>query len=374
LIATNEFDAFAGSELLWAESAARLATEGKSVFVNTPRWRRLPLRVSRLAQTENVSVEMRPTGAPIVVRLFARASLGNVQKYFDRYRIDYLRRTRPDLAVISQGGLVDGMSWMKACIATDVPFVAIVHLVADALWPQASDIEQASKSYGRAKKVFFVSEENKRLAARQLGVDFAAAELVRNPYGVRYDAAPKWPQETKVWRLACVARLGAEHKGQDLIVEALSAQKWRDRDLEVTLVGEGHHRAYLERLISARKCYSVRFAGRVDDILSVWAGHHALLMPSRYEGLPIALVEAMLCHRMAIVTNVGGNSELVEDGVNGFIAPAPTLASVSETLDRAWEKRDQWQEMGARAARRVRQTIPPNPLDVFLSTINSLLA
>ena len=59
----------------------------------------------------------------------------------------------------------------------------------------------------------------------------------------------------------------------------------------------------------------------------IWAEHHALVLPSRFEGMPLVVVEAMLCGRPCIVTDVGGNAELIRDGINGFLAKAPTGAT-----------------------------------------------
>src|SRR5437763_3000966 len=47
----------------------------------------------------------------------------------------------------------------------------------------------------------------------------------------------------------------------------------------------------------------------------------------------------ILCARPAIVTNVGGNAELLEDGRSGFVAPAPTIKHLNEAMERAWDRR-----------------------------------
>jgi glycosyltransferase involved in cell wall biosynthesis len=72
-------------------------------------------------------------------------------------------------------------------------------------------------------------------------------------------------------------------------------------------------------------------------------------MPSRSEGTPLALVEAMICGRPSVVTDVGGNLEWVEEPRNGFIAEAPTVRSFGKALERAWMARDRWPSLGAAA-------------------------
>jgi len=58
------------------------------------------------------------------------------------------------------------------------------------------------------------------------------------------------------------------------------------------------------------------------------------------------LVEAMLCGRPAVVTDVGGNTEWIEDGRTGFVAEAPTAKSFGAALERAWLAQADWQKMG----------------------------
>jgi glycosyltransferase involved in cell wall biosynthesis len=94
-------------------------------------------------------------------------------------------------------------------------------------------------------------------------------------------------------------------------------------------------------------------------------------LPSRYEGLPLALVEAMWCARAAVVTNVGGNAELCVDGETGFVSPAANVAAFSEAMERAWDRREEWAEMGQAARERVEKHVPRNPIAVFCDRLKS---
>lgn len=369
VLSTNEFDGSAGSEVLWAEAVGFMAAQGHQIEVNTPDWTSVPERIGRLRDVERVRFESRPVAAPLALRLMARLGAAPVDDYFRSYRRSYLLRCRPELVVISQGGLVDGVAWMESCVELGIPFVAIVHLVADALWPSPNESERASAVYPKAKQVFFVSQHNRALATRQLGMDFTASPIVRNPYNVDYNTGCSWPDTTAGWRLACVGRLGAEHKGQDLLVEVLSSAKWRERPLSVTLYGQGHHRSLLDRLIAHYGTTKIFFGGYTHGISEVWKNHHAMIMPSRYEGLPIALVEAMFCHRMAIVTDVGGNTELLEDGISGFVAASPGVRALDDALERAWAARETWQAMGIEAGKKVRVEIPEDPVGILIQQL-----
>ena len=102
----------------------------------------------------------------------------------------------------------------------------------------------------------------------------------------------------------------------------------RGRDWRLRLYGDGKDRKYLEELarhyaIAER----VEFCGHIKDIRSIWEWNQLLVLPSRGEGTRLALIEAMLCGRAAVVTDVGGNSEWIEEGRTGFGAEAPTANS-----------------------------------------------
>jgi glycosyltransferase involved in cell wall biosynthesis len=97
-------------------------------------------------------------------------------------------------------------------------------------------------------------------------------------------------------------------------------------------------------------------------------------MPSRFEGLPLAMIEAMLCGRTVIATDIAGHAEVIEDGVNGFLAEAPTVHSIANALERFWLRRAEAQEIGAAASKKIRQVVPPDPVHVFTEKIKECLA
>ena len=114
---------------------------------------------------------------------------------------------------------------------------------------------------------------------------------------------------------------------------------------------------------------NVRFCGFSNDVPAIWKDHHALVLPSRCEGLRLAIVEAMLSGRVAIVTPVGGAREVIQDGIDGFLASSPTEDGLDEALERAWSARANWRDMGSRAAENIRKKVPPRPEEQLMSLI-----
>jgi glycosyltransferase involved in cell wall biosynthesis len=95
-------------------------------------------------------------------------------------------------------------------------------------------------------------------------------------------------------------------------------------------------------------------------------------MPSRFEGLPLAMVEAMLCSRPIVATDIAGHAEIVEDGVTGFLADAPTPRALAAALERFWARRTEAEEIGKAGHRRIQQLVPPDPVRLFAENLKAL--
>ena len=117
----------------------------------------------------------------------------------------------------------------------------------------------------------------------------------------------------------------------------------------------------------------VTFAGYVERVEDIWAQNHVLVMPSRFEGLPLAMVEAVLCGRPVVATDVAGHSEIIKDGVTGFLADAPTVTSMAKALERMWERRYDLQVMGEAGAKNIRICVPADPAQAFGKKLQALL-
>jgi glycosyltransferase involved in cell wall biosynthesis len=161
-----------------------------------------------------------------------------------------------------------------------------------------------------------------------------------------------------------VARLHLLDKGQDILLRVLARNKWKERKLHVSFFGQGVNRESLEFLAAKLGIQNVSFEGQTSEVISIWRNHHALILASRAEGMPLALVEAMMCGRPGIVTKVGGNAEIVEDRVTGFLA-APVEDSLDAALEDVWARRHELREMGRLAAIRIRELVSPNPAQEF---------
>ncbi len=352
-----------GSEELWSRSAVLLANAGHQVTASVSYCDALSPRITQLAEA-GVAVHLR---RPLrltqrVLRYLLPRTPRDARDHLD---CKWLGRQRPHLSCISQGNVADGLPWSLRCLRQGLPYVVVAQANAEFLWPRDEMAEQLATAYKSARRCFFVSQNNLALLEDQIGARLENAAVVRNPFNVSYSARPAWPEPGPDWQLACVARLEPAAKGQDLLMRVLGQDKWRKRNIRVSFYGEGPCEHTSRKLAERLAIRAVDFKGQFGDVEGIWRRHHALVLPSRYEGLPLALVEAMLCARIAIVTDVAGNAELVEDGRSGFIAAAPTVGFLDAAMEAAWARRDQWECMGQEARRRAAALVPADPALAF---------
>ena len=364
-----------GSEELWSATAAVLASDGHRVTVfksgvddSEPRIRRLRELSTRVRDLARFPLMPRRLFT-LVRSLSSGAAYGHEVV---RLLIGLALSRRPDLVVVSQGGNHDGYPLAEVCRRLNLPYAIVSHKASELYWPADWQQKTIAAVYRSARACFFVSEHNRRLTEEQLGFPLPRAAVVRNPFLVPWEPRTDWPDDRHEWRLACVGRLHPKEKGQDLLLRVLGRPRWRDRPLSVTFYGDGLQRASLERMAHNLGLTSVTFAGFVSDVSAIWSAHHGLILPSRCEGLPIVLVEAMLSGRVPIVTDVGGNAEVVDDGATGYVAAAPTEDALDGAMERAWNERHRWREIGATAAARIRTRIPREPERCFAKRLVEL--
>jgi glycosyltransferase involved in cell wall biosynthesis len=142
-------------------------------------------------------------------------------------------------------------------------------------------------------------------------------------------------------------------KGYDVMLEAFAVlqRRWtRGEKILLVLAGDGPERAALEAR-AARLGISdcVRLLGWRDDIHDLHAAFDVFCLASRSEGMSISLLEAMAAGLCPVVTNVGGNAEVLGPGLRDLLAPSedPTALAV------AWERvlsDPGWRSDRARAA------------------------
>ncbi|MFD8613366.1 glycosyltransferase family 4 protein [Streptomyces sp. NPDC059631] len=366
-VSANESAPWGPSETNWSLAAAEWLRRGAEVHASVKGWEEeVPGELAALERAGCV-VHRRWDLPPFDARPVAELP-------WSERRTSTLQQVRPDFVVVSQGDNYEGLGWLEECARRGYPYVAYANSASEYEWCTDDVARRLAAGYHGARASFFVSERNRELTERQVGEALPNARVVRCHFKVDYTAAPPWPAADTPVRLACLARLDPNSKGHDVLFDVLAMPKWRARPVTLSLYGAGEYEHVLRALRDRLDLRNVEFAGYVKDIEDVWRTHHALVLCSRAEGLPTVIIEAMLCGRPVVVSDVAGNTELLTDGETGFVAAGPVAACLDEALERAWQRRAEWPAIGRRAAEAVREQMPPDPIALLVDQFEELAA
>ncbi|MFO0877267.1 MAG: glycosyltransferase [Gemmataceae bacterium] len=152
-----------------------------------------------------------------------------------------------------------------------------------------------------------------------------------------------------------VARLSPE-KSIDTLLDAIALVRRTHPDIRLQIAGDGPLRSSLEAQASQLQLgEAVRFLGQVSDIPGLLRQARLFVLPSRTEGISLTLLEAMARGLPVVTTRVGGNPEVVAEGVTGWLVPPGTPASLADAIIRLWTQPELCATMGLRGRQRVEE-------------------
>lgn len=152
--------------------------------------------------------------------------------------------------------------------------------------------------------------------------------------------------------IGTVGRLEVQ-KAQDVLLRAVAVLRRAGTDAVLLLVGDGREREPLQALATSLGLRQrVRFLGTRRDLPLLYAAMDVFALPSRWEGMPLALIEAMAAAIPVVATPVGGVPSVVEDGATGHLVPAEDVEALAAAL--AGALRDPATSRALAAAGRIR--------------------
>jgi glycosyltransferase involved in cell wall biosynthesis len=144
-----------------------------------------------------------------------------------------------------------------------------------------------------------------------------------------------------------VANFNFEIKGHRYFVEAAKALSDRSTGAAFLLVGDGPLRKSYEQMAHELGLKEkIRFLGKRNDVPSILSGLDISVLSSTSEGLSNVILESMAAGKPVVVTNVGGSSELVRDGINGCLVPPADSRAMAEAIENLLRNPRQAVQMG----------------------------
>jgi glycosyltransferase involved in cell wall biosynthesis len=211
------------------------------------------------------------------------------------------------------------------------------------LWLLASvnSSAQISRSAHFYNSTICVSDTLRHLLLQDFGFPANKVKTIRNGVSVS-GFVPSRGQKSEVrerlgcgpedFVLVCVARL-SEQKRIDILLEALARTMREGIRCKCVIVGDGPRKnQLLEQTSSLGLSENVFFEGFHQDVRPYLQAGSAFILTSDTEGLPLSILEAMACGLPSIVTDVGGNPELITHRVHGLIVPRESVEEIAKAI------------------------------------------
>lgn len=148
-----------------------------------------------------------------------------------------------------------------------------------------------------------------------------------------------------------------EQKGHRYLIEAVAPLIAAAPQLHILIVGDGELRGSLEAQVrAARHESSIHFLGNRSDVPAILAASDVFVLPSLWEGLPMALIEAMASGLPVIATQVSGSQQVVDPGVSGILVPPGEVTPLREAIERLIADPGQGRRLGRAAQRRIEES------------------
>jgi len=147
-----------------------------------------------------------------------------------------------------------------------------------------------------------------------------------------------------------------EQKGHRYLIEAVAPLIARTPELHILIVGDGELRGSLEAQVRAAGIEgNVHFLGNRSDVPSILSASDVFVLPSLWEGLPMALIEAMASGLPVIATLVSGSQQVVEQGRSGILVPPGEMVPLRQAIEDLLADPEKARLLGKAARQRVEE-------------------
>ena len=190
------------------------------------------------------------------------------------------------------------------------------------------------------KKVDFVQTISQQTREKLLASGFSDDQIKFIPNGIDTRELPVPAPVEDTLRIGYCGRL-REIKGVHVLIDGLAELKAAlpDNKFQVVVAGSGETMEALKQQATRLKLddTDIEWLGRIEDTAAFFRSIHLYVQPSFAEGLPNSVMEAMVAERPVVVSDIGGNNDLVEHEASGLLFPAGDAKALALQLQRVIE-------------------------------------
>lgn len=331
--------AWGGSEELWYKMALYYSSKGVNTGVVCFNW---PDKSQRLQMLEE-------SGCTLYLLLHKKEA-------FQKIKVGWQLRKIPfeaySFIVVNQGGWKD---------IAEKPFRNLYQRLGNYIllfhnYDKGASLSATKKNslyqwMKKAKLNVGASTEIFTTITNEMGITPANTTVWPNPITFNVPpAAAVYPFLDEPVQWVLLTALDIQRKAQHCLINALAAAKWKARNWQLHIYGNGPDETILQKLINSNELADKIFLqGHTNNVQQVLQNCHWLFQCTYKDAMPISVVEAMAMGRPCLVSAVGDMPAWITDGENGFVCNEVTPLHLDEQLEKIWACKNEWSAMGANA-------------------------
>jgi glycosyltransferase involved in cell wall biosynthesis len=208
-------------------------------------------------------------------------------------------------------------------------------------------------TYSRYSKIICVSKQVEFALISWMSSVKGKTKVIPNAVPV-----PKFrsPCLFKAYDILFVGRL-TQAKGVDILLKAVKILKNKySKNLKIAIVGDGHLKEVLNNMaVELGVNKEVKFLGVRKDVNKLMRSSKIFILPSRYEGFGLVVVEAMSNMLPVIASNVGGIPEIIENGKDGLLVPPENPEALAKAIKQLLDDVKMRKELAKNAYKKVKE-------------------
>ena len=327
---------FGGGEKWLITAATGLMDKGHRVFVGVRPGSRL-LKAARLKGLETVAFN-----------ILSDISIWHVFRiafFLRKHKIDVLITKGSDLSITGIAARFGGRPLVLARHGSPLrssfkKHSFLLNKLADGIITNTKTIKELFESNGLVKKDFT------RVIYNGVAVDNNSAV---------YDYSKKFPGK----RIILSAGRLAASKGYLYLIDAISILKKEYSDIIFVVLGEGkHYRKFVAYAGKKSVSELIHFEGYIDNVVPYIKGCDFFVLPSLYEGMPNAAMEAMAYGKAVVLTRVNGAEELITDNKMGVLIPPRDPQAIADAVELLLNDKELCDKLGFEAKKHIMTNFP----------------
>lgn len=349
--------AWGGSEEQWFKTALYMRSIGHDVTVMVFEWKEKKGRLNILRDA-GISVKEIPNGRGFISVIRRKRFLAKTD--FSKYHFVY----------VNQGGWHDVTHGAFKNLYKRLPAYAMSfhnyqlnsHQKASRITCLAEWIKNSSVTIAATGVIYEMLEREFGIAARNPVVFYSPITFSPPP-------APLPFPENEVFTFITLGALDTSRKAQNLLIEALGGPQWKTRKWKLEIYGEGKDEQMLKSIIQLYQLEAnVFLKGHTSSPAESLMKAHIMLQATRYDAMPISVMEAMSIGRPCLVSDVGDMPVWIKHNENGFMVTALNKKVLEEILEEVWHNRIRIDILG-REAFNTFQELYPQPYEEKFTTM-----